>query len=107
MGVLDEFEKKLGIPAFGKILPLLSGENGKMLESMLKRLEKLSQDTTSMQTAAEVLHLLIEADEKGTLARLDSLLKELQPLIKDKTFIKELVSKFDKLEQIATNLMKE
>lgn len=114
MGLLDEFEKRMGLPPLKEIL----GEGGdkgrasrlvgllRQLNPLMKRLENLSKDSHGMANTLELLRLVERLDQQGTLQRLDELLKDLQPLLKSKSAT-ALLDRLDKLAPVLEGLLKE
>lgn len=105
MAILEEIQKKFNLPPLQQVVDLVSGPTGKRVEKILSDLLAMS-NTKSIQDAKELLELVKELDDKGTLGRLISLLKELKPLTKDKTVI-QVVEKLDKIEKLIKALMEE
>ena len=111
--MLNELEKKFGLPPLRQAMDLAAGPTGKRLDRILDRLVKLNQDGTLPQ-AIRLLELLRDLDKEGALARLEGVLKSLpkgkqgEVLVTQlTTLVKELVPRLDRLSRLADVLLKE
>jgi uncharacterized phage infection (PIP) family protein YhgE len=112
--VFKRFEDKLGLPPLQEVTSLLSGPTGKRVDSLITRLEKLSQDKTAITEVLELLKLIQQMDNAGTLDKLNELLKNIpkgkggQALVSElRQAITQLAPRLDKLSALASALMKE
>jgi len=101
MGVLNSLEKRLGLPPLQEMTELISGSTGKRVESVVCRLEKLSQNGTVLKDTIALLQMIREMDEAGTLQRLLELLKELKG--KQAT---EMLARLDRMVSVLGSLLK-
>jgi len=104
--MLDRLEQRLGLPPLREVSDIFTESKLKQLNTLLTKLEKLSRDLQMVKELKELLKIVMDLDNKGTLTRLNLLLEELGPLTKGKTAAK-LVEKLDKLEKLISALLKE
>ncbi len=110
--VLPRLEKKLGIPPLQDITKILSGEGGKRIESILLKLDKLSDDQEVLVGIRQLLEAIHEMDQTGELDKLDSILKSLPKgksgatmIAQVKEILDGLDKKIEKLTQLANDIM--
>ena len=110
--VLPRLEKKLGIPPLQDITKILSGEGGKRIESILLKLDKLSDEQEVLVEVRKLLETIHEMAQSGELDKLDSILKSLPKgksgatvIAQVKDIIDGLDKKIEKLTQLANNIM--
>jgi Ca2+-binding EF-hand superfamily protein len=110
--VLGRFEEKFGLPPLKDVTTLLSGPTGKRIDSLITRLEKLSQDKSAIVEVLELLKLIQQMDTAGTLDKLNELLKNIpkgktgQELVSElRKAITELSPRLDRLTNLAKVLM--
>ncbi len=106
MGILAELEKKLGLPPLQQVTQMADGKTGERIERILGRLERLSKNSQGLGQALELLRLVKQLDDQGALQRLDSLLKDLQPLTTSKGAM-ALLGRLEKLAPMLEGLLKE
>lgn len=107
-----ELEKKMGLPPLTEMLGLVSGENGKRMNIMLGRLEKLAGNMDSLREAIQLLRLVQELGREGYLKQLDSILEHIPKGKGGEVMISELrqiivifSEKIDKLSKVASQLL--
>lgn len=112
--MLKSLEEKLGLPPLKQSLDLVTGPTGKRLEKLLDRLEALSRDGSTLPQVIRLLEIIKDLDSRGTLARLDDVLKGLpkgkqgEALVAQlATLLKELGPRLDKLTHLADALLKD
>lgn len=112
--VFKQFEERMGLPSLKEVTSLLSGPTGKRIDNLITRLEKLSQDKSTIVQVIELLNLIQQMDNAGTLDKLNELLRNLprgksgQALVLElRKAIAELGPRLDKLSDLASTLMKE
>lgn len=109
---LKDLERKFGLPPITEVTTLLSGDNGKKINSILAKLDRLAQNKEALREAISLLELVQEMGRTGDLERLDSILSNLPKgksgqamLTQVRKLISELSEKLDKLSNLATTLM--
>ena len=103
---LKNLEQKLGLPPLEKVLDLTSGEQGKKINTLLGRLEKLSKDKQGLELAVNLLSMVERMNGSGSLDKLTELTKELNQLAKGKQ-AQKLLQRLDKLDQLADSFLKD
>lgn len=110
--VLARLEKQFGLPPLKEITTILSGDNGRQINSILSKLEKISHDQSAIVEAIALLRVVQELGRTGDLERLDSILKNIphgkegQELISEvRKLLTDLSEKLDKLSSLATTLL--
>jgi len=102
--MLNRIEQKFGLPPLKEFSDLLTEDKVKQLGLLLARAERLAKDKESIQQVIQLLKLLKELDEKGTITRVSKLLEDLSPLTKGQVAAK-LVGKLDQLEKLISVLV--
>jgi uncharacterized protein YjgD (DUF1641 family) len=112
--VFKRFEDKLGLPPLEEVTSLLTGPTGKRIDTLVTRLEKLSQDKSAIKEVLELLKLIQQMDNAGTLDKLNDLLKNIpkgktgQVLVSElRQAITQLAPRLDKLSALASALTKD
>ena len=103
---LKNLEQKLGLPPLEKVLDLTSGEQGKKINTLLGRLEKLSRDKQGLELAVNLLSMVERMNGSGSLDKLVELTKELNQLTKGKQ-AQKLLQRLEKLDQLADSFLKD
>ena len=88
------------------VVDLATGPTGKRINTLLGRLERLSQDKEGLERAIDLLKQVERMDDKGALTRLDALLRDLKPLVTGKG-AKGVLSRLDKLDQVLDQFLKD
>ena len=103
---LSRLEGRFGLPKLDRMVDLTdrisqipSGESGKRIESILGKLEKLSNNDGNLDRATELLGHIERLDSNGTLNKVDGLLKDAKPIVNSKIGrgLTKQVDKFGKL----------
>lgn len=109
---LREFEERFGLPKLTDVTTFLSGDNGKRINSIITKLDRLSQNREALVEAIRLLELVREMGSSGDLERLDSILEALPKgksgqsmLVEVRKLVSELSEKLDKLSNLATTLL--
>ena len=103
---LKNLEQKLGLPPLEKVLDLASGEQGKKINALLGRLERLSKDKESLELAVSLFNMVERTNSSGSLDKLIELTRELNQLTKGKQ-AQRLLQRLEKLDQLADSLLKD
>jgi len=103
---LERLEERFGFPPLDDVKKLVTGDTGKRVNLLVARLERMSKDSSGILGAVELLKLVRELDQQGTLQRLLDLLKELSPIVKGKQ-AGILIERLGKLETMLQSLLKE
>ena len=110
--VLGRMEEKLGLPPLREVSKLLSGEGGKRVEAILKKMEKLVDNHEVLIEAAKLMEIIHEMGKTGELDKLDSVLKSLPKgksgvtiMSQVKEILISLDGKIEKLSRLASNIM--
>ena len=112
--VLKKLEDKLGLPPIKEIAQIASGPGGKQVNSILGHLEKITANPEVIREARDLLILVQQMDDKGTLGRLLEVLTML-PKGKQgsdmmaglKELLSEILPRLDKLQAVVEALMEE
>lgn len=110
--MLPKLEGRFGLPPLTAITSLLSGENGKRLDGILTKLEKLSRNKDSMTEAVKLLQTVQELGKSGDLERLASILNNLpkgksgQAMLSEvNRLLEKLGSRVDKMAALAETIL--
>ena len=106
MSLLTELEKRLGLPPLQQVADLAEGKTGERVERILGRLERLGKNSQGLGQALELLRLVKQLDDQGSLQRLEGVLKDLQPLLTSKS-LPVLLERLEKLAPLLAGLLKE
>ena len=104
--ILKSFEQRLGLPSIDRVLDTIGGERGEKINTLLKRLEKLSKDQESIRLALTLLNKVDEMNANGSLDKLLELVKDLGALTKSKQ-AQKLLNRLDTLDKLMDILPKE
>ena len=102
----DLIEQRLGLPKLEDITQLASGDTGKRIDSILSKLERLSRDSEGLRNAIELLNLVKDLDQRGSLVKLNELVKNLNSLLKS-PIARRLSQNIDKVGELVEVLKKE
>lgn len=110
--VLERLEKKVGLPPLRDISKILSGEGGKRIDTILARLERLSNNQEALVEARKLMEVIHAMGMTGDLERLDSILKNMPhgragaTLISSlKDMLADLIPKLEKFSALAERIM--
>lgn len=110
--VLQRLEEKMGLPPLREISSILSGDGGKRIETILTKLERLSDNQEVLIQATKLMEMIHAMGKLGELDKLDSILKSLPKGKSGATIVsqvaeilKGLDTKIEKLSTLATNIM--
>ena len=107
-------DESFGTPTEGikTIRSILTGDTGKRIDSLLGRIERLSANSESLPQVIELLKLVKELDDNGTLARVETMMKKLPSgrsgaviLTEIRSIADILETKVDKLSDLATKIL--
>jgi hypothetical protein len=110
--VLGRLEQKMGLPSLRDVMKLLSGEGGKRVESILNKLDKLSDDKEVLVEATRLMEVIHEMGKNGELDKLDSVLRSLPKgkagaslIMQVRELLTGLDSKIERLSDLASTIM--
>lgn len=110
--VLEKIEKSIGLPSLRSVADILSGENGKRIEAILSKLEKVSGNQEMLANMTKLMELIHAMGISGDLDKLDSILKSLPKgkagesmVAQLGEIIKGLDTKIDRLSKLAKEIM--
>ena len=104
--ILKSFEHRLGLPSIDRVLDTIGGKNGEKINTLLRRLEKLSKDQESIRLALTLLNKVDEMNANGSLDKLLELVKDLNALTKSKQ-TQKLLDRLDTLDKLMDTFLKE
>lgn len=108
------FERMLGLPSLGEFKEVLSGPMGRQLNTLLGRLEKISQDQEGLSETRRLLEYCQQLNRDGTLDKVEAILGKLpqgvtgkNTIIELRKLLDDLATKLEKFSSIISLLDKE